>query len=187
MNKIVESLRSLWNIINKLHYGRMPTEVEAAMTTARAALAEHDAQPAAEPAPELSDQDLSKIILRWCPSIPINPIDIAVARAVIAADREKRAQPVAEPVAELYVDGDTWGYHKHNPSQDLPDGKHLLYIVAAPAAQPAAEPQQERTERDCDAAFDAWYAMQMHQLSNEQVCKLIWTRGWQAALAQRKP
>jgi hypothetical protein len=60
----------------------------------RAAL--RGAQPATEPTPELSDDDLGKIILRWCPSIPLNPVDIAVARAVIAEDRKRRAQPVAE-------------------------------------------------------------------------------------------
>lgn len=29
-----------------------------------------------------------------------------------------------------------------------------------------------------DEAFDRWYAGQRHQLSNEQVCRLIWRRGW---------
>ena len=33
----------------------------------------------------------------------------------------------------------------------------------------------------CAAAFDEWYAAQRHQLSNEQVCRLIWTRGWEAS------
>lgn len=32
-----------------------------------------------------------------------------------------------------------------------------------------------------DAAFDAWYAAQRHQLTNEQVCRLIWNRAWQTA------
>lgn len=31
-----------------------------------------------------------------------------------------------------------------------------------------------------DEAFDLWYAGQRHQLSNEQVCRLIWMRGWGA-------
>lgn len=44
--------------------------------------------------------------------------------------------------------------------------------VAAQAGQVAAA--------DCDAAFDQWYAAQSHQLTNEQVCRLIWQRGWQA-------
>lgn len=47
MTTPIEALRVLHAIIHKLHYGRMPTEVEAAMENARAALAQ--AQPAAEP------------------------------------------------------------------------------------------------------------------------------------------
>lgn len=47
--------------------------------------------------------------------------------------------------------------------------------------------EQERSEEagdaaKCDAAFDRWYAAQRHQLTNEQVCRLIWTRGWNAAI-----
>ena len=34
---------------------------------------------------------------------------------------------------------------------------------------------------DCDEAFDKWYAMQSHQLTNESLCRLIWRRGWEAA------
>lgn len=34
---------------------------------------------------------------------------------------------------------------------------------------------------DCDDAFDEWYKFQRHQLNNEELCRLIWTRGWQAA------
>jgi hypothetical protein len=33
---------------------------------------------------------------------------------------------------------------------------------------------------DCYAAFDKWYEAQRHQLTNEQVCRLIWQRAWQA-------
>ena len=35
-----------------------------------------------------------------------------------------------------------------------------------------------------DSSFDAWYAAQAHQLTNEQVCRLIWRRGWGAAAVQ---
>lgn len=35
--------------------------------------------------------------------------------------------------------------------------------------------------KTCDAAFDQWYAQQRHQLSNEQVCRLIWTAASNAA------
>ena len=34
---------------------------------------------------------------------------------------------------------------------------------------------------DCDAAFDDWYSMQRHQLSNEDVCRVIWRSSWEAA------
>ena len=34
---------------------------------------------------------------------------------------------------------------------------------------------------DCDAAFDDWYSMQRHQLSNEDVCRVIWKSSWEAA------
>ena len=34
---------------------------------------------------------------------------------------------------------------------------------------------------DCDAAFDNWYAGQKHLLSNEDLCRLIWRRGWEHA------
>ncbi|MBB5546630.1 hypothetical protein [Paraburkholderia fungorum] len=34
-----------------------------------------------------------------------------------------------------------------------------------------------------DVAFDQWYAGQRHQLVNEQVCRLIWTRAWERCLA----
>lgn len=33
----------------------------------------------------------------------------------------------------------------------------------------------------CSIAFDRWYAEQRHQLSNEQVCRVIWTASWNAA------
>ncbi len=42
--------------------------------------------------------------------------------------------------------------------------------------------EEERDAAKCDAAFDRWYAAQRHQLTNEQVCRLIWTRGWNAAI-----
>lgn len=35
-----------------------------------------------------------------------------------------------------------------------------------------------------DEAFDRWYTAQRHQLTNEQVCRLIWRRAWDAAAAQ---
>jgi hypothetical protein len=35
-----------------------------------------------------------------------------------------------------------------------------------------------------DRAFDEWYAAQRHRLTNEQVCRLIWARGWGAAARQ---
>lgn len=34
---------------------------------------------------------------------------------------------------------------------------------------------------DCDAAFEEWYASQKHQLANEDLCRLIFRRGWMAA------
>ena len=36
----------------------------------------------------------------------------------------------------------------------------------------------------CEDAFRRWYAAQSHQLTNEQVCGLIWARAWQAALSR---
>lgn len=35
---------------------------------------------------------------------------------------------------------------------------------------------------NADAAFDHWYAGQSHQLVNEPVCRLIWTRAWERCL-----
>jgi hypothetical protein len=32
----------------------------------------------------------------------------------------------------------------------------------------------------CNDAFDNWYTMQRHQLSNEQVCRVIWQAAWNA-------
>jgi hypothetical protein len=62
--RIVAPLRKLSSIIDELHYGRMPSEVEAAMVEARAALAELDAAPAAkEP---LTDEQIDRAILD-CP------------------------------------------------------------------------------------------------------------------------
>ena len=36
----------------------------------------------------------------------------------------------------------------------------------------------------CDEAFDVWYAMQRHQLVNEELCRLIFRRGWEGAQMQ---
>lgn len=33
----------------------------------------------------------------------------------------------------------------------------------------------------CDNEFDQWYSMQRHQLENEELCRLIFRRGWDAA------
>lgn len=38
--------------------------------------------------------------------------------------------------------------------------------------------------KECQEAFDAWYAMQRHQLSNEQVCNVIWKAAWNARARQ---
>jgi hypothetical protein len=71
--------------------------------------------------------------------------------------------------------------------------------VLARAAVPAVQPQEpvafidldtgehldERGEplKPADTVFDRWYATQAHQLSNEQVCRVIWRAGWNAGVA----
>lgn len=52
------------------------------------------------------------------------------------------------------------------------------------AEREAATVALERLVGPCNAAFDEWYSAQRHQLTNEQVCRLIWARGWAAALAE---
>lgn len=42
--------------------------------------------------------------------------------------------------------------------------------------------KQSGADERSNAAFDKWYVAQSHQLTNEQLCRLIWNRGWQAAL-----
>ncbi|HCN89491.1 MAG TPA: hypothetical protein DIT28_09995 [Oxalobacteraceae bacterium] len=76
---------------------------------------------------------------------------------------------------------------------DLPDPKIIGDAIDAAIAALSALPEtptcaisQTAPAQGVDAAFDAWYDMQRHQLSNEQVCRLIWTRGWNAAIAIAK-
>ena len=57
---------------------------------------------------------------------------------------------------------------------------HALCTALRRSEQERSE--EERDAAKCDAAFDRWYAAQRHQLTNEQVCRLIWTRGWNAAI-----
>lgn len=59
-------------------------------------------------------------------------------------------------------------------------GYDALWIRAARAAIAEAH---ACTAVSADAAFDLWYAGQRHQLVNEQVCRLIWTRAWELCLA----
>ena|GEM_PF-6539024 len=76
---------------------------------------------------------------------------------------------------------------------DTPDPKIIGDAIDAAIAALSALPEtptcaisQTAPAQGVDAAFDAWYDMQRHQLSNEQVCRLIWTRGWNAAIAIAK-
>lgn len=34
---------------------------------------------------------------------------------------------------------------------------------------------------NCNAEFDEWYKAQRHQLANEDLCRLIFRRGWESA------
>lgn len=37
-----------------------------------------------------------------------------------------------------------------------------------------------------DRAFDAWYSMQCHQLSNEPTCRVIWNAAWEKSTARNE-
>ncbi len=59
-------------------------------------------------------------------------------------------------------------------------GYDKLWIRAVRAAIAEAH---DGMAMSADAAFDLWYAGQRHQLVNEQVCRLIWSRAWDRCLA----
>ncbi|WP_306393439.1 hypothetical protein [Telluria beijingensis] len=67
-----------------------------------------------------------------------------------------------------------------------PESCALLFRAMTPPIAPAlAEPVHQDATLECDAAFERWYAAQRHQLTNEQVCHLIWQRAWEAASSAR--
>lgn len=63
-------------------------------------------------------------------------------------------------------------------------GRRLSGDSVVPTTQPSGATLEPGARSPVDRSFDEWYARQRHQLTNEQVCRLIWTRGWGAAARQ---
>jgi hypothetical protein len=167
MNKIVEALRGALLVMR----GEALPLKRHAIQQVEDALAEHDAQPAAEPAAWISPTNLRDLI--WARAHPTRIIasancwQVATASATIPLYAHP-AQPAAEPQQE----------------RDPP----MLETLAD--AYDAV--QQERTERagmsvligDAEVALPA---IPKTITSRAQRDRFMFASGWQAALAQRKP
>lgn len=96
----------------------------------------------------------------------------APSSATTAGERWSIDTPEFRKLLDEYDDEASYGSHAKAR-------KTLIAHIDTWAARSAGE----AVPAQCDAAFDQWYAAQRHQLTNEQVCRLIWQRGWQGASA----
>ena len=100
------------------------------------------------------------------------------------------AQPAAEPVAHQYLfhspfGGEVWHDSPRERNGSKPHGHRALYAHPAPAARPAADPQQERTESERFAAY--WSSLVAPEWASEELihaCEFCAWYAWRAALAQ---